>query len=140
MLKPTIILDITGIQAKIFSSIRQELPLLKNKTSVTLQWIPFHCGVGGRLAVKNGKQVGAICTLHALQRSKGHPKKQLQDRVATTPRHWDRRRQHPPAGQSSSSHNLLTENWTLSTSLPPPQTEIRLEITVPVGWALNTNN
>ena len=34
------------------------------------------------------------------------PKKQLHDKVATTPRHWDRRGQHPPAGQSSSSHNL----------------------------------
>ena len=32
---------------QIFSSIRQELSLLKNKTSVTLQWIPSHCGVGG---------------------------------------------------------------------------------------------
>ena len=33
-----------------------------------------------------------------------HPKKQLQNGVATAPRHWDRRGQHPPAGQSSSSH------------------------------------
>ena len=49
----------------------------------------------------------------------------------TQHRHWDRRgqlppvrqRQHPPAGQSSSSHNLQTENWTLSTPLPAPQTE-----------------
>ena len=32
---------------QIFSNIRQELSLLKNKTSVTLQWIPSHCGVGG---------------------------------------------------------------------------------------------
>ena len=32
---------------QIFSSIRQELSLLKNKTSVTLHWIPSHCGVGG---------------------------------------------------------------------------------------------
>ena len=32
---------------QIFSTIRQELSLLKNKTSVTLQWIPSHCGVGG---------------------------------------------------------------------------------------------
>ena len=31
---------------QIFSNIRQELSLLKNKTSVTLQWIPSHCGVG----------------------------------------------------------------------------------------------
>ena len=28
------------------SNIRQELSQLKNKTSVTLQWIPSHCGVG----------------------------------------------------------------------------------------------
>ena len=32
---------------QIFSNIRQELSLFKNKTSVTLQWIPSHCGVGG---------------------------------------------------------------------------------------------
>ena len=32
---------------QIFSNIRQELSLRKNKTSVTLQWIPSHCGVGG---------------------------------------------------------------------------------------------
>ena len=31
---------------QIFSNIRQ-LSLLKNKTSVTLLWIPSHCGVGG---------------------------------------------------------------------------------------------
>ena len=30
-----------------FSNIRQELSLLKNKTSVTLQWIPSNCRVGG---------------------------------------------------------------------------------------------
>ena len=48
---------------------------------------------------------------------------------STTPRHWDRRGQHPPPGQSSSSHNLYTENWTLSTPLPPPQT---------VNWTLLT--
>ena len=87
---------------QIFSNIRQELSLLKNKTSVTLQWIPSHCGVGGNEEAdqlsKNGKQVGAICTSHVLQQSKDHPKKQLQDGVATTPRHWDSRGQHPPAG------------------------------------------
>ena len=33
--------------AQIFNDIRQELSLLKNKTSVTLQWIPSHCRVGG---------------------------------------------------------------------------------------------
>ena len=32
---------------QIFGNIRQELSLLKNKTSVTLQWIPSHCGIGG---------------------------------------------------------------------------------------------
>ena len=32
---------------QIFSNISQELSLLRNKTSVTLQWIPSHCGVGG---------------------------------------------------------------------------------------------
>ena len=61
---------------------------------------------GSRPAVKDGKQVGGICTAHVLQRSKDHPKKQLQNGVATAPRHWDRGGQHPPAGQSSSSHNL----------------------------------
>ena len=95
---------------QIFSNIRQELFLLENKAFVTLQWVPSHCGVGGneeadRLS-KMGSRVGAICTHHVLQRSKDQPKKQLQDGVATTPRHWDRRGQHPPAGQSSPSHNL----------------------------------
>ena len=32
---------------QIFSKIGQELSLLKNKTPVTLQWIPYHCGVRG---------------------------------------------------------------------------------------------
>ena len=54
---------------QIFSNIRQELSLLKNKTSVTLQWIPSHCGAGP----------------HVLQWSKDHPKKQLQNGVARTP-------------------------------------------------------
>ena len=57
-------------------------------------------------AVKKGKQVGAISTAHVLQRSKHHPKEQLQDGVAAKSRHWDRRGQHPPAGQSDRSHNL----------------------------------
>ena len=105
--------------------IRQELSLLKNKTSVTLQWIPSHCGVGGRPDVKNRKQVGAICTPHVLQRSKDHPKKQLQDRVATTPRYWDRRRQHPPAGQRAAQVTIFaqrtdTVNSSLLTPSPPP--------------------
>ena len=68
---------------QIFSNIRQELSLLKNKTSVTLQWIPSHCGVRGNEEAdwlsKNGKQVGAICAPQALQRIKDNPKKQLQD-------------------------------------------------------------
>ena len=67
---------------------------------------------GSRPAVKNGKQVGVICTACVLQRSKDHPKKQLQNGVATAPRHWDRRGQHPPAGQSSSSQSL---GWELDT-------------------------
>ena len=54
---------------QIFSNIRQELSLLKNKASVTLQWIPSHCGVGGR---KYWKQAGAICKPHVLQRSNLH--------------------------------------------------------------------
>ena len=61
---------------------------------------------GSRPVVKNGRQVGAICTPHVLQRSKDHTKKQLQDWLATTPRNWDRRGQHPPAEQSSWSQNL----------------------------------
>ena len=45
---------------QIFSNIRQELSLLNNKTSVTLQWIPCHCGVGGneeayRLSIMGSK-------------------------------------------------------------------------------------
>ena len=38
-------------------------------------------------------------------------KKQLQDGVATAPRHRGRRRQHPPAGQSSTSQS----HWELDT-------------------------
>ena len=78
---------------------------------------------GIRPAVKNGKQVAAISTPCVLQRSTGHPKKQLQGRVPTALWHWDRRGQHPLGGQSSSSHNLQTENWTLSAPLPPTQTD-----------------
>ena len=66
----------------------------------------FPCLSASLKAIQYGKQVGAICTPHVLQRSKDHPNKPLQDGVATAPRHWDRRGQHPPAGQSSSSHNL----------------------------------
>ena len=33
--------------------------------------------------------VGAVCTPHVLQQSKDHPKKQLQNGVATAPRHWE---------------------------------------------------
>ena len=50
--------------------------------------------------------VGAVCTPHVLQRNKDHPKKQIQNGVATTPRHWGRRGQHPPAEHNSTSHNL----------------------------------
>ena len=93
-----------------FSNIRQELSLLKEQNicepPVNPFWLWCWRQWGRRPAIKNDKQVGAICTTHVLQQSKDHPKKQLQDGVATTPRHWDRRGQHPPTGQSSLSHNL----------------------------------
>ena len=44
---------------QIFSNIRQELSLLKNKTSVTLQWIPSHCGVGGNEEADQLSKVGS---------------------------------------------------------------------------------
>ena len=68
-------------------------------------------------ALKNGKQIGAICTAHVLQRSKGHPKKQLQGGMAAAPRHRDRRGHHPPAGQSSSSQSL---DWELDNANSSP--------------------
>ena len=37
---------------------RQELSLLKNKTSVTLQWIPSHCGVGGNVEADRLSKIG----------------------------------------------------------------------------------
>ena len=44
---------------QIFSNIRQELSLLKNKTSVTLQWIPSHCGVGGNKGADQLSKMGS---------------------------------------------------------------------------------
>ena len=44
---------------QIFSDIRQELSLLKNKPSVTLQWIPSHCGVGSNEEAHRLSKVGS---------------------------------------------------------------------------------
>ena len=44
---------------QIFSNIRQELSLLKNKTSVTLQWIPSHCGVRGNEEADRLSKIGS---------------------------------------------------------------------------------
>ena len=112
---------------QIFSNIRQELSQHKNKTSVTLQWIPSHCGVGGNEEADRLSKMGSKLEQSAQPMSYSEAKTILRNNFRTEwqqrPRHWDREGQHPPAGQSSSSHNLYTENWTLSTPLPPPQTE-----------------
>ena len=52
---------------QIFSNIRQELSLLKNKTSVTLQWILSRSGVGGTEEadwLSKWEANRAICTPH----------------------------------------------------------------------------
>ena len=104
---------------QISGNIRQELSLLNNKTSVTLRWILS--GVGGNWEVGRvyrGKEVGVVYTPHVLERSKGHSKKELQDILATTPGHWNRRGQHPPAGHNSLNH------WHLDTvNLSPTSTD-----------------
>ena len=65
-----------------------------------------------QISCQNWEASWSNCTAHVLQRSKDHPKKQLQNGVATAPRHWDIGGQHPPAGQSSSSQSL---DWELDT-------------------------
>ena len=44
---------------QIFSNIRQELSLLTNKTSVTLQWIHSRCGVGGNEEADRLSKIGS---------------------------------------------------------------------------------
>ena len=46
----------------------------------------------------------------------------------------DRWRQYPPAGQSSISHHLQTEIWTLPTPLPSQQTEHFQHNTMPLWY------
>ena len=72
------------------------LQILSSRPYITTLW----CGKqrGSRSAAQGKKQVGAICTPNVLQWSKGHPKKQHQDTVATTPNHWNRWGQRPPTG------------------------------------------
>ena len=51
----------TNSRNKILKDIRRQLALLSQKTTLTLQWIPSHCGIGGneeadKLAKKGGEQ------------------------------------------------------------------------------------
>ena len=59
---------------QIFSSIRQELSLLKNKTSVTLQWIHSHCGVGGNEEADRLSKMGSKLKQSAHPMSYGETK------------------------------------------------------------------
>ena len=59
---------------QIFSNIRQELSLLKNKTSVTLQWIPSHCGVGGNEEADRLSKMGSQLEQSAQPMSYSEPK------------------------------------------------------------------
>ena len=49
-----------------FSNMKLELSLLKNKTSVTVQWIPPHCGVGGNEEADRLSKVGSKLEQSAL--------------------------------------------------------------------------
>ena len=111
---------------QIFSNIRQELFLLKNKTSVTLQWIPSHCGVGG-----NGKQtschkMGSKLEQSAQPMSYSEAKTILRNSFRTE---WQQRLDI--GTEEDSIHQLdraaqvtiFRLNWTLSTPLLSSQTE-----------------
>ena len=65
---------------------------------------------------------------HVLQRIKGHPKKQMQNRMTTTPRLEQKRTASTSWTQQLKSQSL---DWELNTvnSCPPPQTE-----TIPLRW------
>ena len=111
---------------QIFSNIRQELSLLRNKTSVTLQWIPSHCAVGGNKEGDRLSKMGGKLEQSAHLMSYSEAKAILRNNFRTE---W---RQRLDTGTEEDSihqldraarHNLKTENWTLSTPLPPPQTE-----------------
>ena len=91
-----------------FSNIRLELSLLKSKTYVTLQWIRPHCSAGSNEEADRLSKMGSKLEQSAdhMSCSEAKPILRNKDGVATTLRHPGRRGQHPPAGQSSTSHNL----------------------------------
>ena len=108
---PTIILDIPDIQAKEHNTDEELRSLTLEVLSVaylSTTWARAYTDGSAEEAAQNGggcssrsqmaDPSGSLCLQGSSQ--------QLQDGVATTPRHWYRRGQHPPTGQSSSSHNL----------------------------------
>ena len=112
---------------QIFGSIRQELSLLKNKTAVILQWISSHCGVEGNEEADRLSRIGSKLEKCARSMSYSKTKAILRNNFRAEWRHRldigiEEDSIHQ-VGQSSSSYSLWTENWTLSTPLPPPQTE-----------------
>ena len=68
---------------QIFSDIRQELSLLKNKTSVTLQWIPSHCGVGGNEEADRLSKMGSKLEQSAQSMSYSEAKAILRNKFLT---------------------------------------------------------
>ena len=71
---------------QIFSNIRQELSLLKNKTSVTLQWIPSHCGVGGNEEADRLSKMGSKLEQSARPISYSEAKTSLRNNFRTESR------------------------------------------------------
>ena len=112
---------------QIFSSIRQGLSLLSNKTSVIFQWIPSHCGVGGNGEPDQLSKIGSKLEQSAHPVSYSEAKTILRNNLSTE---W---RQRLDIGTEEDSIHLLdraaqvtifrlrTEHC--ATPLPPPQTE-----------------
>ena len=73
---------------QIFSNIRQELSLLKNKTSVTLQWIPSHCGVGDNEEADRLSKMGSKLEQSAQPMSYSEAKTTLRNNFRTE---WQQR-------------------------------------------------
>ena len=86
---------------QIFSNIRQELSLLKNKTSVTLQCIPSHCGVGDHEEADWLSKMGSKLEQPAHPMSNSEAKTILRNNFRTK---W---RQRPHIGTEEDSFHQL---------------------------------
>ena len=74
--------------------------------STTKHRISCHCVLGGNKEADQLSRVGSKLeqSVHPMSYSKA--KAILRNSLRAMPKHWNIRGRHPPAGQSSSSHNL----------------------------------